>query len=218
MTNLGTKRKPGRPTLDQEEGKSSIRSAALKEFARCGFKGASIEGIARAAGVAKPLVYYHFSSKDELWRASLAEALGRLRSEAKQFAEDLKSEVPEVAVDMFARSFVEFAARNPWLVRISVDELRQGGARADWLKENYLVPQQEMLVPIIESMYSPEKRVPKNLSAHLIPTIFGAINFPFIDEDVIADAHQVDVFSDEYIDQQVELISVLLRACLDRYT
>ncbi|MEM7098858.1 MAG: TetR/AcrR family transcriptional regulator [Pseudomonadota bacterium] len=217
MTKLATKRKPGRPKLDQEEGKSSIRSAALKEFARCGFKGASIEGIARAAGVAKPLVYYHFSSKDELWRASLAQALEGLRFEAEQFGEDLKSESPEIAVDLFARSSVEFAARNPWLVRISVDELRQGGTRADWLKENYLVPQQKMLVPIIESMYSPQKRVPENLAAHLIPTIFGAINFPFIDQDVIAAAHEVDVFSEEYIGQQVELISALLRACLDRY-
>ena len=35
--------------------------------------------------------------------------------------------------------------------------------------------------------------------ANLIPVIFGALNFPFIDSDTISDVYSVDVYSKKYI-------------------
>jgi AcrR family transcriptional regulator len=49
--------------------RARIRQAALVEFAEHGFRGASIRGIARAAGVSPGLVQHHFGTKDGL-RAS----------------------------------------------------------------------------------------------------------------------------------------------------
>ena len=203
--------------MAQEAGSASIRAAALEEFARCGFSGARIEAIARAAGVAKPLIYYHFSSKEELWRASLAEAFEGLKVETQQFSAGLQTGAREVAIDDFARAIVAFSANNPWLVRIAVDETRQGGERADWLKQNYLIPLQKMLIPAVEAVFLSGKRAPARFAAHVIPAMVGAINFPFIDADVISEVHHIDVFSEQYITQHVELVGVLLRACVDRY-
>lgn len=49
--------------------RARIRDAALREFAKHGFKGASIRGIARAANVSPGLVQHYFTSKEELRRA-----------------------------------------------------------------------------------------------------------------------------------------------------
>ncbi|MFV2179666.1 TetR/AcrR family transcriptional regulator [Actinomadura sp. LOL_016] len=49
--------------------RARIRDAALREFAERGVNGATIRGIARAAGVSPGLVQHHFGSKEELRRA-----------------------------------------------------------------------------------------------------------------------------------------------------
>jgi AcrR family transcriptional regulator len=51
---------------------------ARRLFARDGYRGASMEAIAEAAGVTKPVLYQHFSSKRALYSALLAADLRRL--------------------------------------------------------------------------------------------------------------------------------------------
>ena len=69
-----TRRKRGRPPVAKTDGRDDIKKAALSEFAKRGFRGASIDQIAKTAGVAKPLIHYHFASKDELWKLTVKEA------------------------------------------------------------------------------------------------------------------------------------------------
>lgn len=47
--------------------KEQIRQAAMAVFAECGFEGASINDIANRAGCTKPMVFYYFGSKDDLF-------------------------------------------------------------------------------------------------------------------------------------------------------
>ena len=58
-----------------------VLDAALRLFVKHGYRGTSMEGIAEAAGVTKPVVYKCYSSKQELFRALLA------REERKLLAE-----------------------------------------------------------------------------------------------------------------------------------
>jgi AcrR family transcriptional regulator len=67
-----------RPTEDLT-ARARIRDAALEEFARYGFDGATIRGIARAAGVSAGLVQHHFGSKEGLRRACDEAALDLVR-------------------------------------------------------------------------------------------------------------------------------------------
>lgn len=56
----------GRPK--DGDKRQAILDAAKRLFAALGLAGASMDAIARAAGVSKVTVYSHFSSKDELFR------------------------------------------------------------------------------------------------------------------------------------------------------
>ncbi len=68
--------------------REQILDVALEVFARSGFHGSSMNDVADAAGVTKPVLYQHFDSKRELYQALLDEVGNRLlRSIAKAVAE-----------------------------------------------------------------------------------------------------------------------------------
>ena len=60
-----------------------ILSGASRAFAAGGFDATSMEDIADAAGVTKLIVYRHFESKEELYRAILEEVSSRLSDDIR---------------------------------------------------------------------------------------------------------------------------------------
>ncbi|MFF7215945.1 TetR/AcrR family transcriptional regulator [Streptomyces sp. NPDC008238] len=68
----GTK---GVPRAEREE---QLLTAAVEEFGRRGYAGASMAAIAERVGVTKPLLYQYFGSKDALYAAALDRVAGAL--------------------------------------------------------------------------------------------------------------------------------------------
>jgi TetR/AcrR family acrAB operon transcriptional repressor len=58
-----------------ERSRRELTSIAIDCFARFGFQGTSIDRIARAAGVTKGAIYYHFKDKDDLLSAAVADRI-----------------------------------------------------------------------------------------------------------------------------------------------
>ena len=70
----------GIPIIDETAGSSlrkrrSISGAALTEFLRGGYSAASVDVIARQAGVSKPTIYNHFGNKERLFLAVIGGVL-----------------------------------------------------------------------------------------------------------------------------------------------
>jgi len=63
---------PPRRRLTAEERRTGILDAALAVFSERGYHSASIDDIAREAGVSKALIYEHFASKQELYADLIA--------------------------------------------------------------------------------------------------------------------------------------------------
>jgi AcrR family transcriptional regulator len=66
------------PRLPAAERREQLLAVALSVFSAKGFHHASMNDVADAAGVTKPVLYQHFSSKRELYMALLDEAGERL--------------------------------------------------------------------------------------------------------------------------------------------
>ena len=58
--------------------RAQLLDVARRVFARDGYRGTSMEAIAEAAGVTKPVLYQHFSSKHALYASLLEAELGQL--------------------------------------------------------------------------------------------------------------------------------------------
>lgn len=59
-----------------EPGREGLMATAIDCFARYGYAGTSIDRIARAAGVTKGALYYHFTDKEELLFEAVKERIG----------------------------------------------------------------------------------------------------------------------------------------------
>ncbi len=66
------------PRLSADARREQILDVAIDVFGRAGYFGASMNDIADAAGVTKPVLYQHFDSKSDLYSARLDEVGARM--------------------------------------------------------------------------------------------------------------------------------------------
>jgi AcrR family transcriptional regulator len=64
--------------LRRAERREQLLAAATQAFARSGFAATSLDDIAEEAGISRVLLYRHFESKADLYRAVLDRAVARL--------------------------------------------------------------------------------------------------------------------------------------------
>jgi len=100
---------PSRQLLPREERQAQLLRAAASAFAHAGFAATSMDDVAAEAGVTKLIVYRHFESKEELYRAVLRAVAERL---GEEFVKGLSQ--PEPARKGFTtRSILIVARENP---------------------------------------------------------------------------------------------------------
>ena len=72
---------PTRRLMRQDERYEQVLRAAATAFARGGFAATSMDDVAAEAGITRLIVYRHFDSKEDLYRAVLERVAERLRDE-----------------------------------------------------------------------------------------------------------------------------------------
>ena len=107
---------PPRRRLTAEERRTGILDSALAVFSKSGYHSASIDDIAREAGVSKALIYEHFASKQELYADLIARNARELtqRIGAALVGVELESGASRLAIGLDAFfAFVE-ERRDAW--------------------------------------------------------------------------------------------------------
>jgi len=108
-----------RPSVKSSpDTRQQILQAALHQFAHSGYAGASVQSIVDEARVTKPVLYYHFGSKEGLFAALIEQASEervRLSTEAAARGRTLAEKLTEVIAATF-----EFVRNNRDLTRLSM--------------------------------------------------------------------------------------------------
>ena len=99
-----------------EETRRDIIDAAMKEFAEKGLAGARVDDIAARTRTTKPMIYYHFGSKEKLYAAVIEEAYGGVRS--KEQGLHLDDLPPERAMQRLVEVTFDHHAAHPEHVRL----------------------------------------------------------------------------------------------------
>ena len=99
-----------------EETRRDIIVAAMKEFAEKGLAGARVDDIAARTRTTKPMIYYHFGSKEKLYAAVIEEAYGGVRS--KEQGLHLDDLPPQRAMQRLVEVTFDHHAAHPEHVRL----------------------------------------------------------------------------------------------------
>ena len=118
--------------------RKDILDAAIHEFARAGFSGASTLAIARAAQITQPLLNYHFGSKEKLWQASVDFAFAELLVAFESIGEISGDLSPKDTLKVMLRTLNRFATRHPRHVNILRQEMGADSSRTKYLLDKYL--------------------------------------------------------------------------------
>ena len=100
---------------------SRILAAARAQFSAHGFARARLADIARGAGIRRPSLLYHFPTKDDLYRAVVAEAFASLG--AAMLPALTADGTVQARLESLVRHYVGFFDANPAVARIVVHEL-----------------------------------------------------------------------------------------------
>jgi AcrR family transcriptional regulator len=114
--------------LGPERRRPQVLDAALDLFLQHGYEGTSMEAVARAAGVTKPVVYACFAGKDELFRALLRREEERILAEIQSAFEGADLDDPETTLIDGMTGFLRAVAASPDVYRLIF--LGEGGGNA----------------------------------------------------------------------------------------
>jgi len=82
---------------DEERRSQQIREAAFRVFSRKGYHNATMDDIASEAGVSKGTCYQYFSGKEEVFIATMEDAVERVLSQGGLAAADAKDDLEKLA-------------------------------------------------------------------------------------------------------------------------
>jgi AcrR family transcriptional regulator len=125
----GAQRRGRAAHLGPERRRPLVLDAAFELFLEHGYDGTSMEAVARAAGVTKPVVYDCFASKEELFTALLrreeTRVLGQIAAALPRGAD---RDDPELVLGDTLTAFLQAVADSPAAYRVIF--LGEGGANA----------------------------------------------------------------------------------------
>jgi TetR/AcrR family transcriptional regulator len=196
-----------RPSADQT--RERILRAAREAFSQRGFDGASTREIAGQAGVTQPLLNYHFTSKDELWRATVDDVFASLHQAMTTRADGLRGVEELTMARLMVHDFIAFSARNPELHRIITQECKVDGPRMDWLVERHIRPLYEVAIAMFTSL-ARSGHIAAIPPAHLYYILTGAGPTMFVLGPECRRLSGLDPTSDDVIATHADAVCQLL--------
>lgn len=120
---------PRRRPVAPADSRTRILDAATHEFALRGFAATTVDRIAARARFNKAMVYYHFGSKQGLYRTVLRDIFSTMGAKLAAIAD--QPATPADKLDRFVATFVAEGTARPAIAPIILREVAEGGRRLD---------------------------------------------------------------------------------------
>jgi AcrR family transcriptional regulator len=197
-----------------EGAKPKILRAAITAFGRDGYDGANIGAIADDAGVVKPLIHYHFETKEQLWYQTVQFALEQLTSEMVKLPFELQGLDPVEGFKLVIKKYAYFSAHHPWIARMIFAEVVRDTPRSKWIRTKF----QDPVYGLFESMWNKliaSHGFRKIHARHVLPIVNGAIFAFTADSGIIEDRYDLDATDPAAMEQHAQVVvDVLLHGLM----
>lgn len=147
---------PARKRLSRADREQQVLRVAREQFARRGFAAVTMEDIAHAVGVKKPLLYAYFGNKDRLYEACMSPA-GDALIEAIAAAV-ARARTPAEALRRGVIAFYDFVDQDRDAWRVLFDETVPQSGEIAAAVNRYRDRLLEMLAQAMVALMPPHKR------------------------------------------------------------
>lgn len=159
--------------------RDAVISAAVGVFAARGYEGTTLPAIGALCAVPVPLIIYHFTSKEQLWRDAVDEIYGRLERHLAGYADEIAAAEGLAFYRANIRAHVTAIAAHPEYMRILFQEGTQHSERLVWLVERHQAKMTALYTALIERSQR-EGLTPRIDPIHAKFIFSGAFVLPFV--------------------------------------
>jgi len=112
----------------RKEKQEHLFKAAAEEFADQGYKNASMNTLAREAGVSKGSIFQYFRNKESLFDYVLSSATAKVKDYLREVRDESTEESFFIRLENLFRAGFRFIRKHPYLARIYFHVLQSGDA------------------------------------------------------------------------------------------
>lgn len=179
--------------------KDKLLLCAINEFAECGYEGARVENIVKAAGCSKQTVYHHYGNKENLFIAVLEYTWNDIRS--KERAIEMPEDNPKENLSKIIDFTWDYYINNPWFLKIVNSENQSKGVHLKKSKKiaeincNHI----SIMTKIIDD--GQKKKIFRNdLDPIQVNISIAALGFFYlINQHTLSHIYNIPMTSDEYL-------------------
>ena len=152
--------------------------AAVKVFARTGYKGATVREICKTAGAANTnAINYYYGGKDKLYKAILDVMFSAYRKRKEQAGGEKRSKRPEERLRNYINSYCAIHFHEGVLAREMVSiftaEMARPSRYLDEMVRKYMVPEAEELTDMMRDLLGPD--TPRTVLLDCAVSVVGQI-------------------------------------------
>jgi len=139
---------------DAERTRAEILDVATREFADHGFDGARVDEIAARTRTTKRMIYYYFTSKEQLYREVLKQAYMKIRAAEQQL--DIDHSDPKAAIRRLGELTFDHHESHPDFIRlVSIENIARAEHMAKFTSFSELnSPATAVIAKILEKGYA----------------------------------------------------------------
>lgn len=194
----------------RQANESHILAAAERVFAGAGFGGATMAAIAEEAGLPKANLHYYFGSKQELYRAVLAQILRDWLEPTRVIEPEAD---PKSAIEAYVRAKMALSAQRPHASRVFANELLHGAPVVKGLLETDLRDLVRQKARVIAQWVRAGRMAPVD-PVHLFFTIWAATQtYADFEVQVCAVLGQSELTARDHTRATEHVVALILRGC-----
>ncbi len=190
---------------EESERRAQILDAAFEEFSEKGYKGATIKGIARAAGLQSPaLIYWYFPDKDALFREVLGARVPVVRAVSEP--DGLMDLPPEETLARLGRAYFAFERMDVRVLKLVIGEAVRRPQVADTFVRSGPARVLDFLKAYMERQVELGRLRPHDVRSSarafigmLVPQLAGKLFFPALVEDGLTDEEHLQTAIDIFL-------------------
>lgn len=193
----------------QERGevtKAKLLEAAIQEFSERGYDGVTLKDIETLADVQRGLVKYHYSGKEQIYKAVVNEVLGKIHEFRRARRNTERDLSPRERLGFRIRSFVRYSAQRPELNRLMAQEGKRDSWRMRYILDMFL----RQMVFDLKDLVSANLSLSSEEFCHWYYIYVGAGAFMFSMAPEAQKLFGIDVTSEEVVDRHAHMVAELL--------